>query len=62
MELPTRNIKTMRFISRPFMYSSESKQLPKRHVEPCYALEGNPAAESRDFNYLKAQESHESVG
>lgn len=44
------------------MYSSESKQLPKRHVEPCYALEGNPTPESRDFHYLKAQENHESVG
>lgn len=44
------------------MYSSESKELPKRHVEPCYALEGNPAAESRDPHYLKAQENHESVG
>ena len=62
MKLSTRNMKIVRFIARPFMYSSESKELPKRHVEPCYALEGNPVAGSRDFHYLKAQENHESVG
>lgn len=55
-------MKIVRFIARPFMYSSEGKELPKRHVEPCYALKGNPAAESRDFHYLKAQENHENVG
>lgn len=38
------------------------KKLPQRHVEPCYALEGNLAAESRDFHYLKAQGNRESVG